>query len=104
LRNLRAVIHCKSAHQVLKIVLRKVFRQAGSGRKKSAFFRGMPGIDGELIEQCLTALARRGLVYVVGAVHSDESVWQANRAHSKRVDFLMETVNVPDDPLLKELQ
>ncbi|MDM9624574.1 NACHT domain-containing protein [Rhizobium sp. S152] len=90
--------------KVLKIVLRKVFRQAGSGRKKSAFFRGMPGIDGELIEQCLTALARKGLVYVVGAVHSDESVWHANRAHSKRVDFLIETVNVPDDPLLKELQ
>ncbi len=43
-------------------------------------------------------------MYVVGAVHSDESVWQANRAHSKRVDFLIETVNVPDDPQLKEVQ
>lgn len=45
--------------KVLKIVLRKVFRQAGSGRKKSAFYRGMPGIDGDLIENCLAAIQPR---------------------------------------------
>ncbi|MEZ0018038.1 NACHT domain-containing protein [Sinorhizobium fredii] len=91
------------AFKVLKIVLRKLFYQAGSGRKKSAFYRGMGGIDPDLIQNCLSTLQRHGLVYVVGTPQSDASVWHPNRLHSKRASFLVDTISIPDDAVLKEL-
>ncbi|MBK5959084.1 hypothetical protein CCR97_12815 [Rhodoplanes elegans] len=90
--------------KVLKIILRKLFNQPGSGRKKTSFYRGVHGINNELIDKCLNALLRHNLVYVTGTPHSDASVWHPNRAASKRASFLVDTINIPDDVLVQEIK
>lgn len=91
------------AFKVLKIILRKLFYQAGSGRKKPAFYRGMHGIDGELIDRCLSALVRHSLAYVIGTPKSDASVWHPNRGHAKRAAFLIDSMTIPDDSIIRDL-
>ena len=90
--------------KVLKIVLRKMFMQAGSGRKKAALYRGMYGIEPSLIDECLSIILRNKIAYVIGNSTSDESVWHPNRSHMKRATFLIETLTVPDDKLLNDFK
>jgi hypothetical protein len=86
--------------KITKIVLRKLFKQAGAGRKKAAFFRGIGDLDTELVDKCLSSLLSHKLVYVVGSPRSDSSVWHPNRAHANRANFLIDTLSLPDDVLL----
>lgn len=89
--------------KVLKIILRKLFQQKGSGRRRGAFYRGIHGIDPDIVDRCLTALLKSGIAYVVGAQHSDDAVWHPNRAHARRVAFLVDTLSIPDDAVVQEI-
>lgn len=86
--------------KVLKICLRKLFRQPGSGRKRAAFFRGIGKLDPSLVEECLVNLAKHRVTYTSGREKSDGSIVHPNRAHTKRANFLIDTLAVPDDVLL----
>ena len=86
--------------KVLKICLRKLFRQPGSGRKRASFFRGIGDIDHELVDECLANLLRHKIVYLSGRDRSDSAVLHPNRAHTKRANFLIDTSAIPDDVLL----
>ena len=86
--------------KVLKICLRKLFRQPGSGRKRPAFFRGIGDLDHTLVNECLANLVRHKIVYLSGRDRSDNAVLHPNRAHAKRANFLIETSSVPDDVLM----
>jgi hypothetical protein len=87
--------------KVLKICLRKLFRQPGSGRKRAAFFRGIGDIDHRLVDDCLAALIKHRIVYVSGRDTSDNAVLHPNRSHAKRANFLIDTLSTPDDVLLR---
>jgi len=86
--------------KVLKICLRKLFRQPGSGRKRAAFFRGIGDLDHTLVDECIANLIRHKIVYLSGRDRSDNTVLHPNRAHTKRANFLIDSSSVPDDVLL----
>ncbi|MCJ2103817.1 NACHT domain-containing protein [Methylobacterium sp. E-041] len=97
-------LHIDDGFKIAKIVLRKLFYKAGSGRKKSAFYRGMGDLDMALIDKFLNVLHRYNIVYVIGNRKSDTSVWHPNRIFTKRVSFIVDSIAPPDDIILKSVQ
>jgi len=89
--------------KALKIILRSLFRQHGSGRSKKTFFRGIEGLKHDSIERCLSSILKHRLAYVVGDPNSLSSVWYANKAHSKRANLLIDTSATSGDIVLEDL-
>ena len=89
--------------KAIKICLRKLFRQSGSGRNRGSFFRGIGDLDTRLIERCLGVLAKHSLTYVVGNATSANSTWHSNKAHSKRANFIIDSIAEPDDVVVRSL-
>lgn len=82
--------------KALITVLRKLYRQAGAGRKISALSRGIGQQDvSNCIGAVLTILEREGMVSIFN------KVVHPVRKHSSRVDRILSAPSLSDDPVVK---
>ena len=59
--------------KVLLTALKKLYAQRGSGRKESAFFRGLDARGKELVPRILALLRKQG--FAVKSKHGDQDIW-----------------------------
>lgn len=80
------------------VVLKKLYLQAGSGRKESALYRGLDHRHRRLIPDVLEVLQKHGLARQ--ATGSNEPVWLPVRARSGRVRQLLTSPSEASDQVL----
>jgi hypothetical protein len=81
--------------KALMTVLRKLYMQAGGGRKLNALTRGLPsGAVTDAVAPILDALEAEGLVHVAGEVAHPV------RRQSARVQRILAAGGLSDDPLV----
>lgn len=92
-------IDAPDEHRVALTILRKLFKQSGSGRQESALFRGLSPREKGCVSNVLEALRREGM-----ATRSSYSpVWHPTRAHTARALRILEAPHERTDPLFKRL-
>lgn len=85
--------------RVLIVILRKLYVQAGSGRRTSALYRGLDHKDRTVVPKVLHMLKQEGLV--VEATMNQNTVWLPVRSHTRRVQELLRAPFSSPDPLLE---
>ena len=84
--------------KALFTILKKLYRQAGAGRRLNAFSRGLPpGPVSDAVGDVLEILESEGLVTVYGEVA------QPVRRHRARVERILETGALSKDPVVTRL-
>ena len=87
------------ALKVLLTVLRKLYLQAGGGRKKSALKRGLPsGQMHRLVDKVVDLLESEGIVMV------SNEVAHPVRKHAVRVHKILAAGSMADDPLVDRIR
>lgn len=83
--------------KVLLTVLRKLYLQAGGGRKLGALKRGLPGHMKDLVDQVVGVLKSEGIVAV------NNEVAHPVRKHTVRVHDILRAGRLGDDPLISRV-
>ncbi len=83
--------------KVLLTVLRKLYLQAGGGRKLGALRRGLPGHMKNLVDQVVGVLKSEGIVVV------SNQVAHPVRKHTARVNGVLRAGRLSDDPLISRV-
>jgi len=84
--------------RVMLVTLKKLYLQAGSGRKESSFYRGLDQRARSLVPPILQLLRREGLVREVPS--GGRSLWLPLRSQSARVRRILSAPTSTDDSLL----
>jgi len=90
------------AVRVALTVLKKVYLQAGSGRKESALRRGLDDRARNLVTPVLAALQAEGLV--LRRIHKGETIWHPDRSAMPRIQRILEQLCPDDDNLARRLE
>lgn len=85
--------------RVLIVILRKLYLQAGSGRRTSALYRGLNHKDRAVVPRVLHMLKQEGLVLEASMKHN--TVWLPVRSQTRRVQNLLHAPFSSPDPLLE---
>lgn len=84
--------------RVLLTILKKLYMQRGSGRKESAFFRGLDHRGKRLVPDLLGLLQRERLALRTRA--GEQTVWLPERSNMARVRQILASPTTSKDPLL----
>jgi hypothetical protein len=86
--------------KVLLTVLKKIYLQAGSGRKENALHRGLDHHARRLVQPVLRLLQTEGLVAPYRRAGLDMTIWVPDRARAARVAKMITSPRTCGDPLL----
>lgn len=91
------------AHEILVAILRKTFKQKGSGRKEEALLRGLgSGISRKTGNYILNLLMRES---ILDRHKGDEGwIYSPQRKYTSRVDSILEQLRSSSDPLWSEVR
>jgi len=84
--------------RVMLTMLRKLYQQSGSGRKETAFHRGLDHAARRLVPSVLDLLQREGLA--LRYKKSDGTIWQPDRSKMARVGRIISSPHECDDALI----
>lgn len=88
--------------KVMLSVLRKLYAQAGRGRKENAFFRG--GLTQSQRDQVPRVLERLQSEHIAWSSRNKGTIlWSANRVMTRRVMQILATPTKSDDPLMSDV-
>jgi hypothetical protein len=82
-------------------ILKKLYLQAGSGRRQSALFRGLDHREKRYVENTLSILRQEGLVFESEA--SSEPIWLPVRRNYSRVRQIISAPISSQDPIIRKL-
>ena len=86
-----------AGQKVLLTILRKLYLQAGGGRRLGALKRGLPGHMKHLVDQVVGVLKSEGIVAV------SNEVAHPVRRHTVRVHAMLRDGRLSDDPLISQV-
>ncbi len=86
--------------KVMLTVLKKLYAQSGSGRKASAFYRGLDTQAQALVDEVLSLLRREGLV--TKSARGSQQIWLPTRTQDsrRRALAMLAAPNAPTDPVM----
>lgn len=88
--------------KILLTALKKLYAQRGSGRKESAFFRGLDARGKELVPKILALLRKYG--FAAKSKHGDNDIWLPTKPSEfrRRALSILAAPNVSVDPVVIE--
>jgi hypothetical protein len=86
--------------RVLLTVMKKIYLQAGSGRKENALHRGLDHHARRLVQPVLRLLQTEGLIEPYRRAGLDMTIWVPDRAKAARVARMITSPRTCGDPLL----
>jgi hypothetical protein len=88
--------------KILLTALKKLYAQRGSGRRESAFYRGLDARGKELVPGILALLRKRG--FAAKSKHGDQDIWLPTKPSEfrRRALTILAAPNVSTDPLVVE--
>lgn len=89
-------------HRVLVTILKKTFFQPGGGRQEAALLRGLGQVDRHgHRDNILKMLISEGLLKRARGKHGN--LYIPERKHSDRVEKMLDTLNLSEDPLWRKI-
>lgn len=87
-------------NRIVLTVLKKLYRQRGSGRRESALVRGLNPLDRRLVPAALQLLAREQLV--TASKIGRQRVWLPVRGSTRRVSAILDSPTTVTDAIIAE--
>ncbi|MBE0645531.1 MAG: NACHT domain-containing protein [Bacteroidetes bacterium] len=88
--------------RILLVVLKKLYRQRGSGRKENAFYRGMPPGSGSIVDDVLGIVAAEKLAYL--AKRGGQKVWHPVSGQRARAEKILSRQGRTDDSVVRAVK